>query len=76
MVDIELFYKIISYLITYFRIAEIMNPNTPITTIPRAEIFVTVQNSFLLGFLSASHTLLHFNKNDVNAMIYLEILGF
>ena len=47
-----------------FIIIEITNPRIPNITIPRAETFAIVSNSFLDGFFKANHTLLHLTKND------------
>ncbi len=45
-------------------IIEIMNPITPIISIPSAETLVVISNSFLVGFFNAYQTLLHLKKND------------
>ena len=47
-----------------FMTMEIAKPKTPIAKIPIAEIFVTIKNSFCVGFLKECQTLLHFMKND------------
>ena len=44
-------------------IIEIKKPITPKAATPIAEIFETVRNSSLVGFLSECQTLLHLMKN-------------
>ncbi len=52
-----------------FKITDIRNPKNPRSNIPIADIFVICSNSFLEGFFSVSHTLLHLIKNELNLLI-------
>lgn len=59
-----------------FIIVDTINPAIPNIPIPIADTLVTCQNSFFEGFFKASHTLLHFKKNEVIPIFRIKVKGF
>ncbi len=57
-------------------IIEIRNPSNPIIKIPIAETLDICWNSSFVGFFNVCQTLLHFNKNDFNAIANIDWRGF